>query len=152
MNPRSTCLWNFATSCDQATDEHDVISSTRKRRRWTHKSPVSTRFSDDFEEDDVIQVLMRSELLLERLALAIYFLLPWRRVVNLVRPSLEETSTLSSSLRREMTPPSCPLCSKPMIRRQNGVNKGSFWGCQQWPKCNGTRRPWETGKDEISPA
>ena len=26
-----------------------------------------------------------------------------------------------------MTPPSCPLCSKPMIRRQNRVNKGSFW-------------------------
>ena len=44
------------TSCDQATDEHDVISSTRKRRRLTHKSPVSARFSDDFEEDDVIQV------------------------------------------------------------------------------------------------
>ena len=43
---------------------------------------------------------MRSELLLERLALlvwkAIYFLLPWRRVVNPVRPSLGDTSTLSS--------------------------------------------------------
>ena len=26
------------TSCDQATDEHDVISGTRKRRRLTHKS------------------------------------------------------------------------------------------------------------------
>ena len=24
------------TSCDQATDEHDVISKTRKRRRLTH--------------------------------------------------------------------------------------------------------------------
>ena len=32
------------TSCDQATGEHDVISSTRKRRRLTHKSPVSTCF------------------------------------------------------------------------------------------------------------
>ena len=28
------------TSCDQATGKHDVISSTRKRRRLTHKSPV----------------------------------------------------------------------------------------------------------------
>ena len=44
------------TSCDQATDEHDVISSTRKRRRLTHKSPVSAHFSDDFDEDDVVQV------------------------------------------------------------------------------------------------
>ena len=32
------------TSCDQATDEHDLISSTRKRRRLTHKSLVSARF------------------------------------------------------------------------------------------------------------
>ena len=73
---------------------------------------------------------------LERLALlvllAIYFQLPWRRVVNLVSPSLEDTSTSSSSSRREMTPPSCPLCLKPMIRRQNRV-KGNFWGCQRNP-------------------
>ena len=44
------------TSCDQATDEHDVISITRKRRRLTHKSTVSARFSDDSEEDDAMQV------------------------------------------------------------------------------------------------
>ena len=52
-------------------------------------------------------ILMRSDLLLERLALlvlkAIYFLLPWRRVDNLVSPSLEDTSTPSSSLRRDDT-------------------------------------------------
>ena len=44
------------TSCDQATDEHDVISGTRKRRRLTHKSPVSARFVDDSEEEDAMQV------------------------------------------------------------------------------------------------
>ena len=44
------------TSCDQATDEHDVISSTRRRRRLTHKSPVSARFVDDLEENDAMQV------------------------------------------------------------------------------------------------
>ena len=52
-------------------------------------------------------------------------------------PSLEDTNTLSSSLRRETTAPSCPLCLKLMVRRQNRVNKGNFWSCQQWPKCNG---------------
>ena len=44
------------TSRDQATDEHDIIPHTRKRRRLTHQSPVSARFSDDFDEDDTIQV------------------------------------------------------------------------------------------------
>ena len=38
------------------TDEHDGISSTRKRRRLTHKSLVSARFSHDYEEDDFVQV------------------------------------------------------------------------------------------------
>ena len=43
------------TSCDQATDEHDVIPNTRKCRRLLHKSPASARFSlNDFDEDDVI--------------------------------------------------------------------------------------------------
>ena len=35
---------------------------------------------------------------------------------------------------------------------ESSVNKGSFWCCQQWPTCNGTRRPWKKGKDETSPA
>ena len=72
------------------------------------------------------KILMKSDLLLERLTLlvlkVIYFLLPCGQVVNLVRASLADASALSSSLTREMT------------RRQNRVNKGSFWGCQQWPE------------------
>ena len=68
------------------------------------------------------------------------------------KSNLRDTSTSSSSSRKEVLVPSCPLCSKSMIRRQNRVNKGSFWGCQQWPMCNGTRRPWERDKDETSPA
>ena len=91
------------TSYVQATGEHDVISSTRKRRRLTHKS---LRFKQIVLCPLVSKIMMKSELLLERLAQlalnAIYFLLPWRRVVNLVRPSLGETSTLSSSSRREV--------------------------------------------------
>ena len=37
---------------------------------------------------------------------------------------------------------SCPLCSKPMVRRtaKRGVNAGSeFWGCKGYPACRGTR-------------
>ena len=116
------------TSCDQATDEHDVISSTRKRRRLTHKPLVSERFSDDFDEDDVIEVQADCPVP------AFAENLDWKRTVvgtigatgfegdslptametscQSVRPSLGDTSTLSSSSRREMTPASCPLCSK----------------------------------------
>jgi len=37
---------------------------------------------------------------------------------------------------------SCPLCSKPMVKRtaKRGANAGSeFWGCTGYPACRGTR-------------
>ena len=107
------------------TDEHDGISSTRKRRRLTQKSSVSARFSDDFEDDDVMQVqadcsvpafaenLDEKRIVVGTIGATGFEgdLLPiaMERVVSLVSPSLEDTSTPSSSSRREMTPPSCPL-------------------------------------------
>lgn len=38
--------------------------------------------------------------------------------------------------------PSCPKCGKPMFRRttQRGARQGlQFWGCSDYPKCNGIR-------------
>lgn len=38
--------------------------------------------------------------------------------------------------------PQCPQCGKPMLRRtiQRGSRQGQqFWGCSEYPKCNGTR-------------
>lgn len=38
--------------------------------------------------------------------------------------------------------PECPQCGKPMLRRtiQRGSRQGQqFWGCSDYPKCNGTR-------------
>ncbi len=39
--------------------------------------------------------------------------------------------------------PSCPVCGKPMLKRmqRKGENQGrEFWGCSDYPRCNGTRR------------
>lgn len=36
------------------------------------------------------------------------------------------------------TPP-CPTCSKDMIARINRKTKASFWGCDSFPECGGTR-------------
>lgn len=39
--------------------------------------------------------------------------------------------------------PRCPKCGKSMIKRlqKRGQNQGKeFWGCSDYPKCNGTRR------------
>lgn len=40
------------------------------------------------------------------------------------------------------TAPSCPICTKTMVRRtaKRGANAGSeFWGCSGYPSCKGTR-------------
>lgn len=39
--------------------------------------------------------------------------------------------------------PGCPVCAKPMVRRQakRGANAGrTFWGCTAYPGCRGTRQ------------
>lgn len=33
----------------------------------------------------------------------------------------------------------CPECGGPMVSRLNRATNQRFWGCQQYPKCNGTR-------------
>lgn len=40
-------------------------------------------------------------------------------------------------------PPSCPVCSMPMVQRtaKRGAGAGnSFWGCSDFPTCRGTRK------------
>lgn len=42
----------------------------------------------------------------------------------------------------ETDAPACPKCGKPMLRRmqKKGQMQGrEFWGCSDYPKCNGTR-------------
>ena len=38
------------------------------------------------------------------------------------------------------TPPApmCPKCKSPMVRRTSEF--GPFWGCNQFPRCRGTRK------------
>jgi four helix bundle suffix protein len=39
--------------------------------------------------------------------------------------------------RQQPPGPECPVCSKPMRRRQSA--RGDFWGCPAFPDCKGTR-------------
>lgn len=41
-----------------------------------------------------------------------------------------------------VTPPSCPVCSKVMVKRvtkRGGSSGNAFWGCSDFPVCRGTR-------------
>ena len=157
------------TSCDQAIDEHDVISSTRERRRLTHKSLVSARFSDDFEEDDVIQVQADcsvpafAENLDEK-----------RTVVGTIGatgcegdllPVAVETScqtgetefgrhehTVQLLEKGDDTVQLLEKCPKPMTRRQNRATREASAVVSSGRSATELVVPGERGKDEISPA
>lgn len=56
---------------------------------------------------------------------------------NLTQERLETRRNLASA----EGAPQCPQCGKPMLRRtiQRGSRQGQqFWGCSEYPKCNGT--------------
>lgn len=43
---------------------------------------------------------------------------------------------------KEVTTPSCPICSKTMVQRvakRGGSSGNAFWGCSGFPACRGTR-------------
>jgi restriction system protein len=52
-------------------------------------------------------------------------------------------SFVSAALADTPSVPSCPTCSKPMVKRtaKRGANAGEeFWGCSAYPACRGTRQ------------
>ena len=53
-----------------------------------------------------------------------------------VKPRQEPTFT------KAVSPPACPVCSKPMVQRTATRGKtvgATFWGCSGYPGCRGTR-------------
>jgi four helix bundle suffix protein len=77
------------------------------------------------------------------------------RALNMLRSQIEaqgrafeETGGFSERLiakrlearegqRQQASSPECPLCGKPMRRRQSA--RGDFWGCSSFPDCKGTK-------------
>jgi restriction system protein len=65
------------------------------------------------------------------------------RLVKLVQDRGYESSTPSPTTAAPDTPPFCPVCGKVMILRtaRRGQNAGNrFWGCADYPGCNGVRQ------------
>ncbi len=64
------------------------------------------------------------------------------------RPRVPEQTT-------EHGAPSCPVCSKPMLKRtaKRGASAGSeFWGCSGYPSCRGTRPlVWQWHRTDVAP-
>ncbi|MGE5294138.1 MAG: topoisomerase DNA-binding C4 zinc finger domain-containing protein [Solirubrobacterales bacterium] len=62
------------------------------------------------------------------------------KLTDVARASLSERLTAKRVEAREKDKPSvpeCPLCSKPMRRRNS--TQGPFWGCSAFPSCRGSR-------------
>jgi len=65
------------------------------------------------------------------------------KLVEQVQDRSHESSTPSLTKTGPDTPPFCPVCGKVMILRtaRRGQNAGNrFWGCADYPGCNGVRQ------------
>jgi ssDNA-binding Zn-finger/Zn-ribbon topoisomerase 1 len=51
---------------------------------------------------------------------------------------------------RVLPVPNCPICGARMALRQpkHGEAWAPFWGCKNYPTCDGTRRPIEENTDQ----
>lgn len=66
---------------------------------------------------------------------------PGRAASPAPAPPAESANERVMAMRAALEP-TCPVCSKPMVRRtaKRGANAGSaFWGCSGYPSCRGTR-------------
>lgn len=46
----------------------------------------------------------------------------------------------------------CPECGGPMVSRANKTTGQRFWGCADYPKCNGTRDTDGQSRAEREPS
>ena len=135
------------TSCDQAIDEHDVISGTRKRRRLTQKSPFTARFVDDFEEDDAMQVQADCSVP----AFAENFD-EKRPVVGTIGATGLEGDLFPVAMGTSCQPGESEFGGHKhtvqlLEKRDDTVQLSTVFEIDDTK----TRRPWERGKDKISP-
>jgi Topoisomerase DNA binding C4 zinc finger len=67
-----------------------------------------------------------------------------RTLIRVIRASRDKRQMQKSALdtNSSETGPHCPICNAQMVKRlaRRGAGAGStFWGCSNYPKCQGTR-------------
>ena len=64
-----------------------------------------------------------------------------------IREQMTQARLQARGSQSSQTDPACPLCGKPMLKRMQKIGQmqgREFWGCSEFPKCNGIRPINET--------
>jgi len=125
-----------AISLDQASFNSDMVHQSAR-----HALEQRKKYARWLDSDDVVVV-------------ANAMLIIIGRAMNMLKSQIEAqgkafeatggfrerlTNKRIEAREKKMPPsPECPLCGKPMRKRQSV--RGEFWGCSSFPDCKGTRQ------------
>lgn len=124
-----------AVSLDPAPFEDDMVYESAK-----HALEQRRKYASWLDADDAVVVANAMLIIIGR---ALTML---KRQIEAQGKTFEETGGFSERLtakrieareQAKLASPECPLCSKPMRRRNSAT--GQFWGCSAFPDCKGTR-------------
>ena len=124
-----------AVSLDPAPFEDDMVYESAK-----HALEQRRNYASWLDADDAVVVANAMLIIIGR---ALTML---KRQIEAQGKTFEETGGFSERLtakrieareQAKLASPECPLCSKPMRRRNSAA--GQFWGCSAFPDCKGTR-------------
>ncbi len=130
-----------AVALDPAPFEDDMVHESAK-----HALAQRRKYARWLDDDDAVVVANAMLLIIGR---ALNML---KSQIEAQGNAFEETGGFSERLtakrleaREKDKPPApeCPLCGKPMRRRNSA--KGRFWGCSGFPDCKGTRPMGQEG-------
>lgn len=119
-----------------------------ERDAWLHIQAQRQRFAPWLESDDLAvrvnsikQLINRNIIMLQKMISK--QLDDFKHAGGFTEGLSRERVATQTQQSLEQGAPSCPLCGKPMIRRaiKRGTRTGQyFWGCSDYPVCQGTRR------------
>lgn len=124
-----------AVSLDPAPFEDDMVYESAK-----HALEQRRKYASWLDAEDAVVVANAMLIIIGR---ALTML---KRQIEAQGKAFEETGGFSERLtakrietreQAKLASPECPLCGKPM-RRRNAAT-GQFWGCSVFPDCKGTR-------------
>ncbi|MCM1110081.1 MAG: four helix bundle suffix domain-containing protein [Clostridium sp.] len=140
-NPDREALWTMRMDKPEYSNSllHDasihILNQKSKFDRWIECDSVETRVNA------MMILCLRVNKMLQRQLDSI--LDEFRNEGGFTENMTAERLEARRRQAAESGAPNCPKCGKPMIRRMRKKGEGQgteFWGCGDYPRCDGTRR------------
>lgn len=138
-NPSREAIWQMRLDTPQYSNDllHDaachILKQKEKFDNW-----VNSEYPQTVANALLILCLRVNRLLQKKLE---YLLVEFRQKGGFAENMTTERVQHRRQQARDENAPNCPKCGRPMLRRMQtkGTMQGrEFWGCSDYPRCNGT--------------